>query len=168
MFTAEIISLSGDIYYKNVPILEPQDYEKLGIVPHIQDQTCVFIADGKIIQVHNYNINLIKLDLKQRTSIYPVELVVIVNEMKYANAYIIPQTDWEKQGIPTFFHEHQNLTGQFVWSNSEGTFISLNYNVLKIENPEPKKTIQAQHIPTKSHNKTITQNSIAFKQKLSD
>ena len=166
MFTAEIISLSGDIYYKNVPIIEPKDYEKLGVVSHLQDQTCVFIADGKIIQVHHYNINLIKIDLKQRTSIYPAEMVVIVNEMKYADSYIIPTEDWEKQGIPTYFNEHKNFSGQFVWSNSEGTFISLNYNVLKIENPEPKKTIQSQQIPTKSRNKLIPQNSIIFRQKI--
>jgi hypothetical protein len=120
----------------------------------------VFIADGKIIQVHHYNINLIKLDLKQRTSEYPVEMVVIVNEMKYADSYIIPETDWEKQGIPVYFHEHKQLSGQFVWSNSEGTFISLNYNVLKIENPQPRKLIQAQQIPIKIQEKSITSNSI--------
>lgn len=160
MFIAEIISLSGDMYHKNVPIIEPQDYEKLDITPHLSDQTCVFIADGKIVQVHHYNINLIKLDLKQRTSEYPVEMVVIVNEMKYANSYIIPETDWEKQGIPTYFHEHEHLSGQFVWSNSEGTFIALNYNVLNIVKPQPRRLIQSQQIPIKIQEKSITLNSI--------
>lgn len=149
MFTAEIISLSGDIYYKNVPILEEQDYEKLEIIPHLHNQTCIFIADGKIIQTHRYNINLIKLDIRQRTSIYPAEMIIITSEMKYANSYIIPESDWEKQGIPTYFREHRNLTEQFVWSNSEGTFITLNYTVLKIENPQPRRQIKSQQIPNK-------------------
>ena len=166
MFIAEIISLSGDMYHKNVPIIEPQDYERFGVFPHLQDQTCVFIADGKIIQVHHYNINLIKLDLKQRTSIYPAEMIIIVSEMKYANSYVIPETDWEKQGIPTYFNDCNCQTGQFVWSNSEGTFISLISNVLKIENPEPRKPIQSQQIPPKINIKSIQINSINFKQKI--
>lgn len=165
MFKAAVVSLSGDLSHENVPFFEKSDYERLGITPYLNDQTCVFEADGKIIQTHQYNINLIKLDSRARTSNTPVELIIIINEMKYDNSYIIPKEDWEKQGIPIIFKEHENLTSQFVWSNYSGTYIALNYNVLNITNPKPKKSVQAQQVPTKQKELTIPINSIAFKKK---
>lgn len=142
MFKAEFISLSGDIYYQNVKIIEDSDIEELNISPELGTQTCIFIADDKILQTHQYNINVIKLDSHQRTSNNKVELLIIVNEMKYSNSYIIPTSDWKKQGIPDYFIK--NVSEQIAWSNTEGTFISSTYDVLSIINPKPNRGVQSQ------------------------
>lgn len=155
MFIAEYISITGDLTYQKPAILSHTDFAKYNIIPHFEDFTCVFKSENKLIQLHQQNINLIKIDNHQRTSADQAEMVIIGTEMKYPNSYIIPKEQWEQKGIPEYFKGHEGLTTQFAWSNQEGTFITLDYNVIGIIKAEPKRELITQLNP-KQQPKTIT------------
>lgn len=132
MFNAELISLSGDLSYKHVRILDPEDFEKYGVFNYFGEWGCAFLADGKLYITHQYQINLIQLDKKNRTTQHKVDEIIISSEMRYVNACVIPCNEWKEKGIPGFFAGHEHLTEQFVFSNHEGTFITLGSNVVSI------------------------------------
>lgn len=151
MFKARMISLSGDLIYQNIQVLHLADMVRLGIDPYFGAYTCVFFADGKCVHVHYFNINLIQIDRHPRTSSHEVDEIIIGSEMRYRDSYIIKQEQWAEKGIPNYFAGHEDLTGQFVWSNNEGTFITLDSNVVSIINPDPRRTgATAQKVLAKS------------------
>lgn len=156
MFKAEFISITGNLTYSNPAILHKTDFGKYSVIPHFEDFTCVFICENKLIQLHQQNINLIKIDSHQRTSNDYAELVVIGTEMKYPNSYILDKSQWENKGIPEYFKGHEGLTTQFAWSNQEGTFITLDYNVISIVKLEPKRELIKQIISTPKTKTVIT------------
>ena len=139
MFTAEFISLSGDLVYRNVQVLGNDDYEKLSIPKIFDGWTCTFLADGKCYHVHQFKVNLIKIDSHPRTSNYPVEEIIIGDEMRYQPAYVIPQQEWAERNIMNLFCEPDSHKGQFAWCNHEGTFITLESNVVSIISPDPRR-----------------------------
>lgn len=151
MFKAHMISLSGDLVYKNVQILMPDDIVRMGIELYFEKYTCVFFVENKCIHVNHSNINLIQLDRRQRTTPYTVDEIIVCDEMRYMNSCIIKKDEWESRGIPTYFNGHEGLSGQFAWSNNEGTFITLDSNIISIINSDPRRTgATPQTIPDRS------------------
>ena len=151
MFKARMISLSGDLIYQNIQVLYYTDMIRLDIDPYFGPYTCVFFADGKCVHVHYFNINLIQIDRHPRTSAHKADEIIIGSEMRYRDSYIIKQEQWAEKGIPNYFEKHEGLTEQFAWSNNEGTFITLDSNVVSIINPDPRRTgATAQKVPAKS------------------
>ena len=148
MFNAAIIVLSGDLTYGNVKILEKSDFDDYNIPLYFEDWTCAFIADGEIIQTHQNNINLIQLDRRHRKIGCFASQVVIYYEVKYSNCCIIPQYQWRDNGIPLFFSGYTGYTEQFVFSNIEGTFITLDCNIIAIINPKAPRPMRHPLTPT--------------------
>jgi len=150
MFTAELISLSGDLVYRNIQILGDDDYEKLSIPRIFNKWTCTFLVDGKCYQVHQFKVNLIQLDSHARASNYPVEEIIIGDEMRYKPAYMIPQQEWAERNIVNLFCEPSSHKGQFAWCNHEGTFITLESNVVSIISPDPRRRGPIVQIPVRN------------------
>lgn len=130
MFNAEFISIAGCLSYANVRILHQEDYSAYEIIPHFEERSVFFICEGQMIEVHQFNINLIKLDSISRVS-GPQFEIVVGDDLRYPNSYIIPKEEWVKKGIPILFND-LNHWGQFVFSDIEGTYWTLDSTILMI------------------------------------
>jgi len=140
MFRAHMISLHGDLHYQNIQVMSNDDIERLGIDPYFEQFTCVFFADNKCIHVNHSNINLIQIDRRSRTSPFKVDEIIVCDEMRYRDSYIIKHDQWAAKGIPAYFAGHQDLSSQFAWSNQSGTYITLDSNIVSIINADPRRT----------------------------
>ena len=98
MVPAEFISLSGCLSYTNVRILLPSEYEAYSIIPNFEEFSLFFLWHDQIIETHQVNLNVIKLDGNNRSSGCgkPAE-IIISDEMRYPNGFIIPEACWAEK-----------------------------------------------------------------------
>ena len=92
MVPAEFISLSGCLSYTNVKILLPQEYDLYSLTPHFEEFSLFFIWQGQVIETHQFNSIVIKLDSNNRSTGCgtPAE-IIISDDMRYPNSFVIPE-----------------------------------------------------------------------------
>ena len=155
MFDALLISLADGQSYKNVRVLEESDIQASDFPKLFEEYTSAFHTDdGRFVICHNWGIKLIHLDRHQRGARVglKVERILVSGDALYAPAAILPGDAWYDNGVPYYFLNTSGITGQFVFSTIEGTFLTADKNVVSVIFPAmPKRAITSSENVQTSH-----------------
>jgi len=139
MFKAALISMGEGQSYDNVTIYEREDFATKDIPQPFENRTLAFECCNKLYIVHVWNIISILFDKVKRTGPgISADRIIISGDASYDDIIILDQESWVAQKIPYVLKTEDGITGQMVFSNSEGTFITLDSTVTSIAMRIPK------------------------------
>ena len=141
MFNAVLVSLSDGQSYENAKVLQEPDFDKYLLPELFEEYTgCIFV-DGNAILLHHWNFKIIQISKQRLTgpNCLSASRCVLSNELIYQDVKIIPQANWESLNIPSFFIKRNGESGQFAFSNSDGTYITADTNIASLIIPDPRK-----------------------------
>jgi hypothetical protein len=128
MIIADHVSLSSGQSFRNIEILERQDYDIYNIPMIAKEMTFAFMADGQVIVLNQWNLRVVTLEKKElkNEKYAKFERLVLEKDIIYQHGRIIYKEYWEELGI-------KNLIGpelsQFVWTSSDGLMLSHDANI---------------------------------------
>lgn len=145
MFDALLISLADGQSYEHVRILDDQEVQDSEFPKLFEEYTSAFYTiEGRFVICHNWNISLIHLDRHQRGTRTGIqaERILLAGDALYAPITILPGELWYENGVPYYFKNSSGISGQFVFSTIEGTFITADKNIVSVIFPQmPKRAI---------------------------
>jgi hypothetical protein len=134
MVKALRVITSSECIYVDVDILDIKDQKDMGIPNYFEDAQFVFKSKGQgIIVIPSYNVKLVhfKIKPKQIPKEYgrQVRRISITGDITHQNPYLLNPGKSRVVGLPFIF----NRMEQFVFTSSEGVFITTDSNVALVE-----------------------------------
>lgn len=128
MIRADHISLSSGQSFRDVEILESQDYDTYGIPKISGEMTFAFMADGNVIVLNQWNLRVVTFTKKEFKSdkYTKFDRLVLEKDIIYQHGRIVDKEFWTDLNI-------KNLIGpelrQFVWTAQNGLMMSHDANI---------------------------------------
>jgi hypothetical protein len=164
MFTAKRIAMADGQSYENVQIMTDTDLSDKGFPVPLEEQTIGFVEMHRLNLVHNNNITLIHLDGIERggKGSFISDRISLRGNVVYEGNTVIPVKVWQKHGVPFVLkNHHHDPAAQIVFSNNEGTFMSLDSKVVSMTIPlsrnklKPMQIINSANASIKETPKTV-------------
>lgn len=126
MFNALLLSLDAGQSYKNVKVLQPDDFARFNYPSPFEEWTIGFLHEDNIFLAHIWNICVIHLDKQERSGpgSYHADRIVLSNDVIYQNCTVLPVEVWTAAGVPSITTTSLGITGQLVFSCQHGTFLT--------------------------------------------
>lgn len=131
MIKALRVTLTGNLPYEKVEILNAQEQANLPFPNIFEDAQFVFRCKQGIFTLPDYNVRVIQLRTGKLAvpGATFVKRILLQDDLNYQNCYIIDSKDYARFGIPQIFREYEQL----AFTCKDGVFIISDFQVRSMQ-----------------------------------